>query len=391
MFEIICVYISFLAIAGVGFAANPLLPFPYSNQNIRAVSNNLIALNGAGQLSLNLSNILNTITPESTAITNFALDQMHPAQMSALVELQAELGGQIISQFHRLPVMRCSCSNANRFWIEPFGNTLTLKKHGMEIGAQSNSGGLSLGYDGEILKNVIFGIGGTWSQSRLHWHNHRGHAMINGVYGGLYADYQPSQFYFGASALGGIDFYETSRHIDFITTNRHARAKPMALDIMAQVAMAYLFGAPTAYFYPYANIDFLYLHTHKFGEHGAEGLDLTVRKRTDSTLRTEMGIALQVQDTNAAQTMCISPKFAIGWVNMSPIERERYKSTFKGAVIPFQTYGWNESWNLLHADVGLSISYYCCFFGAAYSVDVSPDSNTPLFNQYGQVELHWKW
>jgi hypothetical protein len=104
-----------------------------------------------------------------------------------------------------------------------------------------------------------------------------------------------------------------------------------------------------------------------------------------------MGLGFQVKDINADETMCISPQVSIGWVNMCPLDRQHYIATFQGASIPFATYGWDMSWNLLHVDFGLAISYCCCSLALKYNVETSPDSGTILFNQNGQIHFDWKW
>ncbi len=187
-----------------------------------------------------------------------------------------------------------------------------------------------------------------------------------------------------------MDFFDTSRHIAFLTTDRHAKASYDAFDMMAQFATAYLFGAPQAFLYPYTNIDLIYLHIHEYEETNAIGLNLSVDKRTDITLRSEMGIGLQVQDTNFAQTMCISPQISLGWVNMCPIQREGYHSNFAGTTIPFTTHGWDETWNLFNVDFGLAISYYCTSLNFQYNVEFSPNQ-TLFFNQHGNVRFDWKF
>ncbi len=371
--------------------SSPFAVFPFSNFNTAAVGNNFDALYAANQLSADLFNVINTFIGKTPAVINEALDQMHPAPYSAFTELQTEMDGQLLSLFHRLPFLPCACSKPNRMWIEPFGNSMTLKKHGLEIGAQANSGGLAFGYDGQILENFVVGFGGAWNTTHLEWHDHRGHGDVNGLYGAIYFDSQFGDFYLGGSCLAGMDFYDTSRHIKFITTDRHAEANYKATDVMGQISTAYLFGSPQAFFYPYANLDYLYLHTHKISENSADGLDLTIQPRTDMTLRTEMGLGLQVQDTNAAETMCISPLVSIGWVNMAPLQRPKLKSTFAGASIPFEVKGWDQTWNLFNANFGLSITYRCYSMDLQYNGEMSADKKTLLYNQRGGIRFDWKW
>ncbi len=371
--------------------SEPFAIFPFSNANTAAVGNNIDELYAANQLSQDLFNVFNTFVGQSSEVINDALDQMHPAPYSALTELQAEVNGQLISLFHRLPYLPCSCNSPNRLWIEGFGNSLTLKQHGLEIGFQANSGGIAFGYDGQVGESLVLGLGGAWSRNLLDWHDSRGHGDVNGFYGSIYFDSQIDSFYFGGTFLAGMDFFDTSRNLKFLTTDRKATAEFQAFDMTGQIATAYLFGSPQAFFYPYANIDYLFLHTHKFSEKGASGLNLTVFDRTDGTLRTEMGLGLQVQDRNALETVCISPLVSIGWVNMCPIERPKLIATFQDGTIPFKVIGWNESWNLLNVNFGLSVAYHCFSFMLDYNVEISPDSDTLFYNQHGNLRLDWKW
>lgn len=370
----------------------PFAVFPFSNENTKAVGKNLDALFAAGELTGDLFNIVQSFAGQSTAAINDALDQMHPAPYSAFTEMLAANDPLLISLFHRLPYLPCNCGCPSRVWIEGFANSLTLKKHGIQFGAQSNTGGIAVGADGEFfVENLFLGVGGAWSNSVLRWHDHHGHGEINGFYGSLYGDYQLGALYLGSALLVGIDYYETQRHLRFFGINRKAKAHFPALDVVAQIQSAYLFGSPLAYFYPYANFDFLFLKTRKFQEHDAGGLDLNVQAHTDCTLRTEMGLALQVEDTNAAETMCISPFVSLGWVNMCPIQREGYHSSFVGTTIPFTTHGWDITWNLLEVKFGLGFTFHCFSVDFDYNVEIAPDKHTIFFNQHGNAKLAYKF
>ncbi len=369
----------------------PFALFPFSNENTAAVGHNIDALFPAGELSQDLIDIFNSYVGQSNATINAALDQMHPAPYSAFTEMQAENGGQLISLFHRLPYLPCSCKSPSRLWIEGLGNSLTMKNHGIQLGFQGNTGGIAFGYDGQITEHFLVGIGGAWTNNHLTWKERRGKGVMNGFYGGIYFDSIFGDFYFGGSCLAGKDFYTSSRHIALLTGARTAKADFQAWDVMAQLSAAYLFGSPQAFFYPYANLDYLYLNTETFSESGADGLNLTVFSRVDGTLRTELGLGLQIQDRNISETMCISPLISLGWVNMCPVERPKLKSTFEGATIPFQVVGWDESWNLFNVNFGLTVSYCCYSLMMGYNVEISPDSDTTLFNQHGNLRFDWKW
>ncbi len=370
---------------------NPFFEFPFANQNTQSVGNNLTALSLANELSPSLTTILDSLIGESFTTINTALNQMHPAPYSAFSELQEEIGAQIITLFHRKPILSDICCRSTRLWVKPFGDSLTEKNHGEEFGFTANSGGLALGLDGQVSSRGTLGIGAAWNNGHLQWKNGHGHGEVNSILGSLYSDWQLDNLYLGAAVYAGIDYFDTTRHIRILNVNDKAQAHFQGLDIAAQASVAYFFGAPTAYIYPYANFDFLYFNTRSFHEHGAGGLNLNVQKHVASTFRTEMGLALQVIDLNGTETLAISPLFSLGWVNMCPIERQNYHSTFAGASIPFSSYGWDQTWNLLSLDFGLGI-YYCCFsLDLRYNVEMSADKHTLLYNHFGNLRLDWKW
>jgi fibronectin-binding autotransporter adhesin len=370
---------------------HPFAGFSFSNSNTRAVGNNLDALVSAKELSPDLIATLNSFRGQSNATINKALDEMHPAQFSALTELQSEMDAALIALFHKKPYLKNCCDRPTRLWIEPFVNNLDLKKEDIQIGSNSTTGGVALGFDGDLNDQFSLGIGGAYNGGKLSWQESRGEADLNQFFGSLYADGTIGNFYLGATFLIGANFYETDRHIEFLTTNERAKAQFRGLDLCAQLASAYLFGSPQAFFYPYGNVDFFSLKTEQVDEQQAGGFDLTVKTRTDTTLRTELGLGLKVQDINAAGTICISPSVSVGWAGVFPIERPSFTSTFAGANIPFSVKGWNKTWNLLNIDFGLSVTYHCFSFGVEYDVEFSPDSGTTLFNQHGNISLDWKW
>lgn len=369
----------------------PFLNYPFPNYNTKSVGNNIDALNASGMISSDLVAVVDSFAGLSFPVIDNALDQMHPAQYSAMSELQAEVGGQLISIFHRRPYLPCCCRGGWRLWAEPFGNWLREKDYGEEIGFQSRTYGVAFGADAEVLDGWVFGFGGAWDQTELKWKEERGYAATDGLYGSFYTDYQSNRFYLGASFLAGQDAYDTHRRMVFTTVDQTASAHYDALDMIAQLATAYFFGTPTALAYPYANIDYMYLRSDSISEREAGGLNLHVQPNTAQTLRTEVGAALQVNDTNYRETICISPMIALGWVMECPIGRQEYVSTYEGMEIPFKVKGWNHAWQIFSLDFALSISYKCFLASVRYNAETSAQQHSPYFAQRCNVHLELKW
>jgi hypothetical protein len=163
--------------------------------------------------------------------------------------------------------------------------------------------------------------------------------------------------------------------------DREATSHSHSLDAGGQLTAAYFFGMPSCLLYPYATVDYLYLKNSSFSESGAISFDLNVDEYISSTLRAEAGGAWEFTDRNQDGTMCISPIIAMGYVLELPLRRSPYHSTFAGQSIPFTTWGWDMAWQLLNLRFGIKITYRCLTVDAQYIADISPEGDTPLFNQ----------
>lgn len=354
---------------------------PVQQGNAKSVEENLNELVLLGQASTDLSLVIASLSGQTVKATTDALDQMHPAALSAFAELQTELGGQLLSLFHRKRVLACSCEGSNRFWVEPYGNWLKEKKQGMQIGFRAKTRGVAIGYDHQFFDCWTLGIGGAYQASDLKWTLGRGYAYEKGAYGSVYTDLSIANFYVGASAYAGRNWYETIRQLHFTTVDRQAKSHFHALDAGAQLTSAYFFGTPVCLLYPYATVDYLYLKNESFKERGAISLDLDVESYASSTLRVEAGGAWQFIDRNYDETICISPLISAGYVLELPLHRDHYRAAFTGESLVFSTRGWNMAWQLLNIRFGLRITYRCFTLDSEYSADMSTDGDSPFFNQ----------
>jgi autotransporter-associated beta strand protein len=371
----------------------PFLNFPYSNKNTKSIGNNLDAVAAAEGLNIdpNLANAINALKGLSNAAINEALDQMHPAPFSAFAEIQAALGGQLLTLFHRRPVPYCTCSGSRRIWAEPYGNWLEEKNLGEEFGFHARSQGIAGGIDIEAANGWVIGIGGAWNDTHMNWDNGHGSSKIHGTYAAAYSDYSTDNFYLGFSLIGGLDHCHSSRHISFSTIDEHAKAKRDNIEIMGQLATALFFGPSMCFAFPYLNVDLLYLKEGRAKEEGAPGLNLHVNPHTAMTLRTEAGFAVQVQDVNKYNTMCISPLFGLGWAMECPLKRPRYQASFEGDDMLFQVTGWDRTWQLFTLQFGLSITYRCFSLQSSYMAEMAPIDRTPFFDQRGEIRLNLNW
>jgi autotransporter-associated beta strand protein len=369
----------------------PFEQFSCGNFNECAVARNLDSLNAAESLTPGLSFVVNSLVGETEEEIQQALDQMHPAALSAFAETQTVLGAQVLSLSHRKPTVLCGCQNPARVWVEPFGNWLHEKQQGMEIGFRSHSKGVVVGCDYQFAPWWTLGVSGAYDATDLHWDLDRGYAYTNGAYGALYSDFLLDQLYMGVSGYVGRNWYQTQRKIQFATIDAQAVSSSDAMNAGLQWTAAYYFGRPLLLFYPYLTADYLYLQNSSFTEREAGALNLTVRGTTSHTLRTETGISWEFTDRNPKKTVCISPLFSIGYVLEWPMERSYYEATFQGETLPFFTRGWVQLWQLWSLRVGLGITYHCFVLNGEYSAEIAPQGGAPFVNQRANFRFSYNF
>ncbi len=370
---------------------NPFLGFPFSNGNIQNTALNITALNQSNLIPSNspLALAINALAGQTNAQINAAIDQLHPAQYSALAEVQAEVGSQIALLFHR--PFACSCSGAKRVWVEPFGNWLEERNEGEEVGFTAVTKGVAGGIDFAFFGDWSVGFGGAWNNREITWKENRGTGSVEGLYGALYADYVPGNFALNLAAYGGTDRYNVKRQIQYSTVNVQPMAEYKGLDAVGHLGMLYLLGAPAFAAYPYFSVDYLYLNQPGFTETNAPGLALDVRSNISQILRPEAGLGLQFQDANQYETMCIAPRVSLGWAMEYPLSRPLYRCNFTGMPIPFEVVGWQRTWQLFTVRIGMSLSYKCLSLTGDYFCEMSVDDHTGFFSQRGNFGLELKF
>ncbi len=361
--------------------SRPFHGFSCGNRNECAVAHNIDALGAAFSVPPDLVNIVNSFAGESDVQVNNALDQMHPAAISALAEVQSGLGGELLALFCRTPSLSCREVKVDRLWVAPFGFFRKENAEGIEIGFRSKTRGIAVGYDTQLLDGLSVGFGGTWNQTDLTWTLDRGYAYVERAMGAFYSDFTVGNFYLGGTLCAGQDWVKTVRQLHFTIVDRQASAHSTALDVEGRLTSAYFFGRPSCLLYPYATVDYLYLKNDSFQESGAFSLNLQVDPYQSHTLRAEAGGALRFIDRNRDNSICISPFLGLGYVLELPLERDLYRARFAGQSILFETEGWQKGWQLLSLQFALTINYHRITCDASYRMEVDPQGNTPLVNQ----------
>lgn len=372
--------------------ATPFANFPFATANERHVGEYLDALSVAGVINPALVSIVNSMIGFNNSQINDALDQMHPAIYSALIGgRQPSVGGQLLSLFHRRPYISCGCSQDYRVWAVPMGNWLREGNLGEQTAYEAQTRGVVAGFDKALGENWVLGVGGAWNESDLLWQRNRGFGHVHEYAGSLYTDYMIECFYCGISVYVGFEDNNITRHIQFSTNNLNANGHFNSLDTGGQFSAAYLFGAPSFFLYPYANVDYFYFQADSFTETGAGALDLKIETHTSSTIRMESGIGMQLQDSNYDETICVAPAFELGWAMELPIDRPAYHARFVGEPFGFEAKGWDHTFQMLTVDATLAIKIYGFTLSGEYRTEMALEGRDDFWDQRCNLSLEYAW
>lgn len=302
---------------------------------------------------------LNTLTP---AQEQKALDQLHPALFEALSLTAGDTAHMINSTFvDRLKFLRntydpcdcCPCPRGN-IWIAGAGDFVRQNKTQGLRGFNTSSEGVAIGYDNRIYDTIFAGIGVGYSHTNLHWENSAGHANINGFYTGTYATYECNYGYVDATILGFVNNYNVRRHIHFSTIDRTAKHKSHSYGLNPHLGAGLYMNYCTVDVIPFADADYYFVQQNKFHEHGADSIDLHVKRNHANLIRFEAGVQLAKSFDFCGG--CLLPNASVSYVGHRLLSGKKWTAAFTGINADFSVFGSNELFNQL--EVGAGLDYF---------------------------------
>ncbi len=189
------------------------------------------------------------------------------------------------------------CCAESRHWNVYFGPTGTVgevhTKHSQPGYDEWSVGGLA-GFDYAFSEGGI-GFMVDYENIKGRVHQHWGKFDINQAHASLYSTYAPKSAHrlsFDAIVGGGYDWFDIHRR----TSEGTAKGKPRGKEFDALFGLAYNFYGrqdccrPTKFqVTPMANIQYIYLDTSRYNEHGADPFDFKIHGQVDKSLRSTLG------------------------------------------------------------------------------------------------------
>lgn len=290
-----------------------------------------------------------------------ALDQLHPALFEALAITASDTAHMIHSTFiNRLEYLRNACPKnccnpcamkCEGLWT---AGTADFIRQGRSEGLRrftTSSEGFSFGYDNKICHSVLLGVGGGYSHTNLHWGHSAGQAKINGYYMGAYATQYNDIYFLDASLLGFVDHHRVRRHIHFADIDRRAKNSHYSYAFSPHIGGGLFLTTCNIDVTPFFAIDYYWVQENHFREHGADSINLHVKRHLSHLLRVEGGV--NFSKCYSIFGGILQPNLSISWVGHRFLEGKKYTSSFKSIHANFSVFGTDRCFNQLEIGTGL--------------------------------------
>ncbi|WP_168735337.1 autotransporter domain-containing protein [Pseudothauera rhizosphaerae] len=207
------------------------------------------------------------------------------------------------------------------FWLRALAADGRIDGDGNARGADTSSGGVAIGADRQV--NGSLRIGAAFAYSRGEADTRSGDVDLDSYQLAAYGRWQGERFYLAGSAGYGRHEADARRNIAFLGARADSDygADSFTLAVEAGRTHARAWGS----FTPYLGLEAAVLQREGFTESGADDANLKVKRRTDDSLRSRLGVRYAWQGTRFA------PSADVAWVHEFGDDRGRIAASFAGA------------------------------------------------------------
>lgn len=258
---------------------------------------------------------------------NFADARFSPERLTARAEKHWEIELADTEEEILLPAKekkRCEKYNA---WVQGFGVFTHETGKNTNPSFDTMSGGFLAAYDWFNWESAIIGGGVGYAHNILDQERNLGKSSSETALATFYATCFKDMFFIDFALWGGYNWIYTNRHVFFSGFDKEAKAKFHSWECAPHLDFGYSFLFSWGAIEPFASLDWAIQFTNRFKERGADPLNMDVRARTSSMLRSEVGCSIYEeieQDTGlfvARQTLSYVNKkpFSVGQVIASVV------------------------------------------------------------------------
>ncbi len=288
----------------------------------------------------------------------------------------------------------CSCTCNRTVWVDVFGNLMNNSKHYNNLTPfDANAVGVATGLD-YCFNTFTLGAAFAYTHTWLHWKHQHGHGNINSFYGALYGNYQGCWLNLDISAIGGGSDHHLNRKIDIrgtsvltgapVVLDRTAKSHPWGYFFTGHLGLRTDWEWCSTTFEPFGLVDYNYFQVQSFKEHGANSINLNVKKHHQNMLRSEAG--LRAYRTWACECYCFAPYIGLSWVGEFPLNHSKQRASFTGESCVIDVTSYHSSVQLASPQAGVKWTNEC---GVSFLVGYKGLYNSKTSINEIEANLDW--
>jgi autotransporter-associated beta strand protein len=241
-------------------------------------------------------------------------------------------------------------------WVQSYGQIEKSKSNHGNPSIRSQTGGLSIGGDHEVLCNTYLGILGGFSTTPFHWGQERGYGRMKSYYGGLYGAWlSQTGLYADGQIIAGGDQFHSKRNIKFPGINRVAKQSHKAGQFSANAEVGYAWMLQPFTLQPFLDGTYMFAKEQGFREKGAQSLNFKIKSKTSQFLRGEVGA--QIYRTYVLCDALVRPAFQLSYVHKHPISGTHVKGGLIGEPQTLTLLGDSKVRNQVAPGVGVTVQF----------------------------------
>ena len=176
------------------------------------------------------------------------------------------------------------------FWIGGIGQFGYERAQQQNPSFHLNSGGALVAFDYLGFDNALIGGGIGYAHNSIHEAQNAGEGSIDIYLATFYGIAYLSSFYFEGALFGAYDQFKNERHIFFPGYDQTAKSHHQGYQLTPHVGLGYDINSQQTVFEPFLAFDWAINFEEGYKEHGTTSLNMTIRHRNSSMLRSEAGL-----------------------------------------------------------------------------------------------------
>jgi fibronectin-binding autotransporter adhesin len=245
-------------------------------------------------------------------------------------------------------------SSKGGIWIQGFGSYSKQKATTRDLGYKNKARGSLIGVDYKLRPDLFVGGSIGYGLSHVKWDEGVTKGHVKDYLTSLYSTWFQDKFYINASMTLAHNRFNVRRRITFATIDRTAHGRHTGYTFAPSLELGHRFTLMNGFdIVPFIRGNYVHVHEKGYQEKDAGALNLHIRSKTTTALRTEPG--LNFYQHFKREDGLLTAKVKLSYVNKHPLKKGKITANLVGQPGSFLASGTNKTQH--QVSPGLSLDY----------------------------------